>query len=59
MTTEDLDRIAEAFIRSHEGAKPSFKGLYGFPKTPLHLDQRGDRPRHPLARSGCFGRGTS
>ena len=33
MTTEDLDRIAERFIRSHPGASPSFKGLYGFPKT--------------------------
>jgi methionyl aminopeptidase len=33
MSTEDLDRIAETFIRSHEGATPSFKGLYGFPKT--------------------------
>jgi methionyl aminopeptidase len=31
MTTEDLDRIAEEFIRSHEGAVPAFKGLYGFP----------------------------
>lgn len=33
MSTEDLDRLAEEFIRSHEGATPSFKGLYGFPKT--------------------------
>lgn len=33
MTTEDLDAIAEEFIRSHPGATPSFKGLYGFPKT--------------------------
>ncbi len=33
MTTEDLDAQAERFIRSHEGAVPSFKGLYGFPKT--------------------------
>ena len=33
MTTEDLDAEAEAFIRSHKGARPSFKGLYGFPKT--------------------------
>jgi methionyl aminopeptidase len=33
VTTEDLDREAEAFIRSHPGARPSFKGLYGFPKT--------------------------
>lgn len=33
ITTEDLDREAEKFIRSHKGAKPSFKGLYGFPKS--------------------------
>ena len=33
LTTEDLDAAAEEFIRSHEGASPSFKGLYGFPKT--------------------------
>jgi methionyl aminopeptidase len=33
MTTEELDAAAEAFIRGHEGAVPSFKGLYGFPKT--------------------------
>jgi methionyl aminopeptidase len=33
LSTEDLDRAAEEFIRSHEGATPSFKGLYGFPKT--------------------------
>lgn len=31
MTTLELDRIGEDFIRSHAGAKPSFKGLYGFP----------------------------
>jgi methionyl aminopeptidase len=33
MSTEDLDAEAERFIRSHQGATPSFKGLYGFPKT--------------------------
>lgn len=33
MTTEDLDAAAEKFIRGHPGARPSFKGLYGFPKT--------------------------
>jgi methionyl aminopeptidase len=33
MSTEDLDEAAESFIRSHDGAVPSFKGLYGFPKT--------------------------
>jgi methionyl aminopeptidase len=33
MSTEDLDAAAEQFIRGHPGARPSFKGLYGFPKT--------------------------
>lgn len=33
MTTLDLDTEAERFIRSHTGATPSFKGLYGFPRT--------------------------
>lgn len=33
VSTEELDAEAEAFIRSHPGATPSFKGLYGFPKT--------------------------
>ena len=31
VTTLDLDLMAEEFIRSHEGATPAFKGLYGFP----------------------------
>jgi methionyl aminopeptidase len=31
ITTGELDRIAEDFIRSHDGAVPAFKGLYGFP----------------------------
>ena len=33
LTTADLDRIAEEFIRSHDGAVPSFKGLYDFPAS--------------------------
>ncbi|HEV8411475.1 MAG TPA: type I methionyl aminopeptidase [Gemmatimonadaceae bacterium] len=33
VTTMELDRVAEDFIRSHDGATPSFKGLYGFPAT--------------------------
>jgi methionyl aminopeptidase len=33
VTTAQLDDLAEEFIRSHKGAKPSFKGLYGFPRT--------------------------
>jgi len=31
MSTADLDAIGDAFIRSHDGATPAFKGLYGFP----------------------------
>ena len=32
-STWDLDRFGEEFIRSHEGAIPAFKGLYGFPAS--------------------------
>ena len=35
VTTGELDRIGEEFIRSHAGATPSFKGLYGFPGSVL------------------------
>ncbi len=31
ISTLELDAIGEAFIRSHKGAEPAFKGLYGFP----------------------------
>lgn len=33
VSTADLDAVAEEFIRSHPGARPSFKGLYGFPAS--------------------------
>ena len=33
LSTLDLDKLAEDFIRGHPGATPSFKGLYGFPGT--------------------------
>ena len=33
ISTEELDTLAEDFIRSHPGAVPSFKGLYDFPKS--------------------------
>lgn len=33
MSTADLDKIAEEFIRSHAGAVPAFKGLYNFPAS--------------------------
>ncbi len=32
-STASLDEFGEAFIRSHPGAVPSFKGLYGFPAS--------------------------
>ena len=35
IATAELDRIGEEFIRSHPGATPSFKGLYGFPGSVL------------------------
>ena len=31
ISTGELDTLCEAFIRSHAGAEPAFKGLYGFP----------------------------
>jgi methionyl aminopeptidase len=33
VTTAELDALGEEFIRSHEGAVPAFKGLYGFPAS--------------------------
>ncbi len=33
MSTADLDKIAEDFIRGHAGATPAFKGLYNFPAS--------------------------
>ncbi|MEZ4415159.1 MAG: type I methionyl aminopeptidase [Gemmatimonadota bacterium] len=31
ISTGDLDRLTDDFIRSHDGAVPAFYGLYGFP----------------------------
>ncbi len=33
VSTRDLDAVADEFIRAHVGAKPAFKGLYGFPAS--------------------------
>jgi methionyl aminopeptidase len=33
VSTGQLDQFAEDFIRSHSGATPAFKGLYGFPAS--------------------------
>jgi methionyl aminopeptidase len=40
VTTGELDQLADEFIRSHKGAVPAFKGLYGFPgSTCLSINQ--------------------
>ncbi len=31
ISTGEIDRVCEEFIRSHDGAVPAFQGLYGFP----------------------------
>ena len=31
ISTMEIDQLVESFIRSHAGAEPAFKGLYGFP----------------------------
>jgi methionyl aminopeptidase len=31
VSTLEIDQVVESFIRSHAGAEPAFKGLYGFP----------------------------
>jgi methionyl aminopeptidase len=33
VSTKELDAVAERFIRTHPGAVPAFKGLYGFPAS--------------------------
>src|SRR3982074_366007 len=33
LTTLDLDKIADDFIRRNPGARPAFKGLYNFPAS--------------------------
>jgi methionyl aminopeptidase len=33
VSTKELDTLAEKFLRSHPGASPAFKGLYGFPAS--------------------------
>ena len=48
LTTEDLDREAEAFIRSHPGATSVVQGAVRLSEDALHVDRRGDRARHPV-----------
>jgi methionyl aminopeptidase len=33
VSTLELDELADAYIRRHDGALPAFKGLYGFPRS--------------------------
>jgi len=58
MTTAQMDDIAEQFIRSHKGAKPSFKGLYGFPRT-LCTSINEEIVHGIPSPAGCSGRATS
>ena len=53
ITTQDLDRIAEEFIREPRGRDAGIQGAVRFSRQRLHLDQRGDRARHSVARSAC------
>ena len=46
VTTAELDRLAETFIRDH-GGRPAFKGYRGFPATHLPVGERGGGPRDP------------
>ena len=46
-TTMDLERAAEQQIKEL-GVKPAFKGYYDYPVRALHVDERGNRSRHPL-----------
>src|SRR5260370_4625078 len=59
VSTEALDRVAEDFIRSHPGARPSFKGLYEFPATLCtSINQEVvhgiPSPRRPLRNRDCL-----
>ena len=55
ITTAELDRIAEDFIREHGGV-PTSKGYRGFPGGDLHLAEHDGRPRHPRQPPGRGGR---
>jgi methionyl aminopeptidase len=50
VTTADLDRFAEEFIRSHEGRRAGVQGTLRLSGQPVHVDQRGGGARHPVAK---------
>ena len=57
VTTLQLDKLAEEFVLDH-GAKPSFKGLYGFPNACcISVGRRwytGSPTRSPCAKATSF-----
>ena len=59
MSTWELDEIAEAFIRSHAGATPAFKGLYGFPGSVCMSINEEIVHGIPSRRSACSTTATS
>ena len=48
MTTADLDKIADDFIRSHVGRDAVVQGTLQFPREHLQLDQQRDRSRYSV-----------
>ena len=56
ISTAELDTIAEDFIRSHDGAIPAFKGLYGFPGSICASVNQRDRARHSVEEARAEGR---
>ena len=60
ISTAELDRVAERDDAQAQGA-PGLQGLRGggpgVPADAVHLDQRRDRPRHPVAQSASCSEG--
>ena len=56
VTTKELDRIAEDFIRAH-GAVPAFLGYEGYPAS-LCISGRGRGCRGSTAAHGSYQRGS-
>ena len=47
VSTEELDRRCNDYIRKVQKATPANVGYHGFPQDPVHLGQRRGLPRHP------------
>ena len=53
INTQELDLVAEEFIRSHPGAQPAFKGLYGFPASCCRKSASTSAPARPSSIATC------